>query len=151
MNTFRLYIFVSFFALLFNFAWEYTALPLYTDYAALGSGPPLVLWASCFDVVYVLGIVGAVALWKGKKDWMVQGTAHEYFLAVFLGFLVALFVEYKALYFHRWGYAAAMPIIPILNVGLTPIIQMTVFAPLSALLAGLAERRFLVYSKNESL
>jgi hypothetical protein len=44
-------------------------------------------------------------------------------------------VEYKGLMFHRWSYLPSMPIIPFLNVGASPVLQMTILLPLSLFLA----------------
>lgn len=150
MKTLRLYSALALFAFVFNFLWEYSALPFYKDYSALGQGLSLVLWASAGDVVYVLFIISVVAYRAKKSAWMLEGKREDYALAGALGFLVALFVEYKALYLHRWAYATAMPIIPILGVGLTPIIQMTLIAPLSAWLLGRTLKHSLLYSPHES-
>jgi len=37
----------------------------------------------------------------------------------------------KALALGRWEYAAAMPIVPLLRVGLSPVLQMAVLLPLA--------------------
>ena len=43
---------------------------------------------------------------------------------VFVGFLLAVLVEKYALANSMWSYNAWMPVLPELNVGLTPVLQM---------------------------
>ena len=116
--------------------WEKLHIPLYTNYEALGTGWKLAIWATCGDVLYTVLIALAVAALFGRLDWFVGASLRQYAFAAALGLGVALFVEYKALYLHTWGYDAAMPIIPVLHVGLSPILQMLILTPLALLIAG---------------
>ncbi len=52
---------------------------------------------------------------------------------VLLGAAVAVAVEWWALATERWQYAGAMPIVPFLQVGLLPVLQMTIIPPIVAL------------------
>ncbi len=151
MRTIKIYVALSLVAFILNLGWEHLMLPLYSGYAALGSGWRLNVWAAGWDVFYVLVITVLVALQKRDKEWMLKQRARDFSTSALLAFLVALFVEYKALYLGRWGYSPLMPIIPLLGVGLTPVIQMSVLAPFSAWAATLVEKRFLVYSQHESI
>ncbi|MBU6390568.1 hypothetical protein KGQ31_03415, partial [Patescibacteria group bacterium] len=45
-------------------------------------------------------------------------------LAIPAGIVIAFLIELYALHAGRWAYAAAMPIIPFFNVGLTPVLQL---------------------------
>lgn len=67
-----------------------------------------------------------------KKDIFVLATT---------GFFFALGIEWRALLFAEWNYAPAMPIIPWLNVGLTPVVQMTMLLPLSFYVAKLFDKK----------
>ena len=119
---------------LLHLIWEYAHLPLYRAYGAIGSTAPLVITVAVFgDVLYTLSIIAGIMVirWiKTPHDMISAWTPKEYCLSALCGFLVALFVEYKALYLHRWAYGDMMPMIPILNVGLTPILQMMILTPL---------------------
>ena len=52
-------------------------------------------------------------------------------LIIFVGVLIAVFIELYALNAGRWAYNEYMPIIPILGVGLTPTIQLGLLGYLS--------------------
>jgi len=131
MQVIRRFALVGGVAFALNILWERTHLPLYSGYEALGSGWLLIFWASAGDVIYTVFIALAIAAWKRNLNWMDSASGREYAAAGLLGFLVALFVEYKALYLHRWSYAIGMPIIPVMGVGLSPLLQMMTLVPLS--------------------
>jgi amino acid transporter len=140
---------VSFFILLalvafaLHFVWEWAHLPLYQGYEALGSGLPLVAYATLGDVMYTLFAVLLVALFKRRLLWPREARAGDYAGLAILGLLIALFVEYKGLYLHRWAYTAAMPLA--LGVGLSPLLQMTILLPLSVGLTALLARQLRIY------
>ena len=125
--------------------WERAHIVLYTDYDAMEGVLPVWLVATLGDVLYTLVAVGAVSVLRKYKVIRVQqGSRCEYGLFFLLGFGIALFVEYKALALHKWAYLPAMPLIPYLNVGLSPILQMTLLLPLSVFLS----RALPLYSKR---
>lgn len=113
-----------------NFAWEISQMFLYENHtkgfadfifvhfkASLGD-------VIIFTIIYVFGI-----LIFGDKKWFLQKTIFTYpFVAIF-GFIIAVSVEKYALATGRWEYGNLMPIIPILKVGLLPVLQM-IFLPI---------------------
>ena len=45
--------------------------------------------------------------------------------------MIAIVVEWAAIHWlHRWSYTAQMPLIPGLEIGVTPVLQMLVLPPL---------------------
>lgn len=131
-------VFFTLISFMLHFAWESAHIPLYTDYEGLSGDMPTVLWASIGDVLYGLAALGLYALLKRRADWLVHARAADYFALALIGFLLALGIEYKALVLGRWAYTSAMPIIPLLRVGLSPIAQMALLLPLSVYLAARA-------------
>lgn len=111
--------------------WESWHVQLYTGYGDWSLGIPVVALATIGDVLYTLGAFALVCGFKKTVDWMADATYSDYFGLVTLGFLIALFVEYKGLALDKWQYLPEMPIIPILQVGLSPILQMALLLPLS--------------------
>ena len=118
------------FSFFLHFIWELLHQPLYAAHDALGHGVPLALWAAGGDVMYTLFIVCTLAIFEKGISWMLYASLMDYASCSGLGFFVALFVEYKAFWFHLWSYAPAMPIIPIFAVGLSPVLQMMMLTPL---------------------
>ena len=86
------------------------------------------------DVVITLSILAF--LWLIKKD--VSRPADFLALAI-LGFVVAVVIEQHELLTGKWDYVLAMPIVPILKVGLAPVLQMTLLLPLSFYLTKLVK------------
>lgn len=60
------------------------------------------------------------------------------YIQIGVSFLVAVLIEIFALGAARWAYGPWMPVIPILKVGLSPIVQL----PLLSCLTGLIACRF---------
>lgn len=123
-----------------HLVWEFFHVRLYTDYEHLTT-LPIWLWATLGDALYTLGAFALVSAFKGGHEWLGRVGMRDCLALVAVGFFLALFVEYKALAFGRWAYLPEMPIIPILNVGLTPVVQMSILLPLSVLVASLLYRR----------
>ena len=120
-----------------HLTWESLHVLLYTGYEHLSTQLPIYVWASIGDVLYTLGAFALVCAFKKNIDWMQRSTFSDYLALAALGFFMALFVEYKALAFHRWAYLPNMPIIPFLHVGLSPVLQMTLLLPLTVSLVAL--------------
>ena len=125
---------------LLHLAWESLHVQLYTGYEHWTRGVPVVLLATIGDVLYTLGAFALVSGFKGSFDWLRDATRQDYMMLVTLGFLMALFVEYKGLALQRWHYVPDMPLIPILNVGLSPIVQMALLLPLTFFIVSRVER-----------
>lgn len=108
---------------------------LYTGYEDLSPYFPITIWATLGDVLYTLLIALFFVVIKSDSGWIAKATKKDYGALAAVGFLLALFVEYKAQFFGLWQYGEAMPIIPFLGVGLTPIVQMALLLPVSVFLA----------------
>lgn len=127
-------------AFAFHYAWERAHVPLYKDYEKLGTGWRLAVWATKGDVLYTVLISSIVAFLSSNMLWFTTAASAQLLLASAIGILVALFVEYKAMYVRKWSYAPAMPIIPVVRVGLSPIAQMAILTPVVLSVAGLLFR-----------
>ena len=115
-----------------HLAWERVHIRLYTGYEKMEGLLPVYLFATMGDVAYTLCAVFFVAIVRHDVTWFVRDVSTgEYLLLALIGFCIALFVEYKAIYFNKWEYLPEMPIMPFFRVGLSPIAQMTVLLPFS--------------------
>jgi len=124
---FYILIFVS---LALHVVWESLHVELYTGYEHI-TGLPIVLYASLGDVLYTFLALGVVALFRDLPRALFSMHPRDYIGLAVLGFFISVFVEYKAFFFMRWEYTDAMPIIPFLGIGLSPVLQMTILLPLS--------------------
>jgi len=115
---------VFIFAFILNFIWEISQAFLYDPHYAGISGLIIVhLRASLGDIlmIFIILFLDSVILGRIFHNKFNAGR----FLAIALiGLILAILVEKYALTTGRWSYNSLMPIIPWLNVGLAPILQM---------------------------
>ena len=113
-----------------NYVWELAQTPFYEGVALPGA-----LWhcfiASLGDGVIVLVIFAAVASALHATDWYIRPTSGSYLITALTGFVLAVVVEWWGLHIaKRWQYSTLMPIIPMAEVGVVPVLQMLVLPPL---------------------
>lgn len=81
--------------------------------------------AAFADVVITLLILGP-ELFLSDRVFPNIGRRKRVAMNASIGFFVAVAIERYAVSTGMWAYGPFMPIIPILGVGLTPILQMTI-------------------------
>jgi hypothetical protein len=118
-------------AVFINYPWELAHSQLYEGMSDFD----LALWycfvASLGDGLLVLLIFGAGCVALRRSDWFVNPGRHGYFVMFAFGLVIGVGVEWTAVHvMQRWAYAPRMPVIPIFNVGLTPVAQMLALPPL---------------------
>ncbi|OGZ11292.1 MAG: hypothetical protein A3D67_02610 [Candidatus Lloydbacteria bacterium RIFCSPHIGHO2_02_FULL_51_22] len=109
---------VFFTAFLLNFLWENIHAVLYVQYQG-GEITRLILFrAALFDaaVITLFAALLLVLPWPRARPWVMLA----------LGVVFAVGLEWFALATGRWEYNTLMPLIPFLNVGLSPAIQLGV-------------------------
>jgi len=114
----KLIIFISAFVL--NLLWENLHAPFYASYKDGAITEQILIRAAFWDAVIVL-IVAIVFL-------KISFLKRHLWLSFFAGALISVAIEYFALATGRWSYGQSMPIIPLLNIGLTPAIQLGLIA-----------------------
>lgn len=99
-----------------NLIWENLHSFLYTDYKGGPINVFILVRASLVDAFIILGLIILFRLIfkKRRYSWVI----------ILAGIIVSVFIEKWALGTGRWLYKDIMPIIPILNIGLTPAIQL---------------------------
>ena len=120
-------IFAAFFLNLF---WEIVQMPAYAAPARSWFSTVLEhVLPSLGDVAITLGIYGLAALSAGRLDWAATGEWNVFASAALLGGASATAYEWKALGEGWWSYSELMPVVPVLGVGLWPLLQLTLLAP----------------------
>lgn len=128
-------------AVALNYVWELAQSPLY-----LGQGDLAVLLWHCLraalgDGLLVLLIWLGGILVVGRPDWFRRPGRAGYAWMLCAGLALSVTIEWFAVHVvGRWAYAPRMPIIPWLEVGLVPVLQMLLLPPLVFSLASLAGR-----------
>lgn len=113
-----------------NFVWENVQAPLYKGYVGFSQNWTACAKAAIGDMVIVGVIFGVMAsIFKGHS---LQNLSLKHLVPLLLiGSVTAVVVEWWGLRTGRWEYDG-MPIIPLLDVGFLPILQMLVIPPVIA-------------------
>lgn len=126
LQTFLAVVGISF---LTNLAWENAQAPFYQGYTTFWQHFPICFQAALGDVPIVMMLYFLIAITKKDMLWIREIGRQEKAILIIAGALVAVLIEKWALGNGRWQYASAMLLIPFLNIGLWPVIQM-MFLPL---------------------
>ena len=131
---------------LLHLLWENLQAPLYEGFTSFRQH-----FGVCFratitgDMLFMLTIYAALAvvhrdpLWVANRETYAHPTT--WLIALLIGTLLAVSFELWAVHVdHRWQYAEAMPLMPIVHVGLTPVLQMLLVPPAVLLLTSRLSR-----------
>lgn len=108
-----------------NLIWEVAQAQLYAGYPGFWPNLLMCARASVGDVVIVAAIYGVFALAYRDVDWPVRSGIGTLVAVAIAGGLIGIVIEWWALSTGRWRYAG-MPLLPIVNVGLLPVLQMAI-------------------------
>jgi len=125
-------------ALAFNAAWEFAQCPFLYDMGGPGFWRATAwMWgAIAGDVLIVLGVAALAHRLVGARRLTPPDRAGWTALLA-VGFVAAVGLEWAAQALGLWGYSALMPTLPLggREVGLAPVVQVTVLPALSVRLA----------------
>lgn len=113
-------------AFAFHFTWEMLQDPLYAGLAERPHGEvrTLCLMATLGDVVITVVAFYAAALAAGSRIWFLDATYVPNIAWFSAGLLIAIALEMHAINENgRWSYSSLMPVIPVLRIGVAPILQ----------------------------
>jgi hypothetical protein len=122
---------------LLHLLWENFQAPLYAGYTSLRDHFLICFKATLGDLLFMFIIYTALAIVHRDPFWVAERSAYAHpvtwIITLLVSALLAVSFELWAVYVdHRWQYTEAMPLIPILQIGLTPVLQMLLI-PLSVL------------------
>ena len=85
----------------------------------------MIIESAIGDSFISLGLLFSVTLFRqGKWNWARPWARKDVLFVVVLALGIQVVVELVALDTGAWAYNEAMPLVPLLNVGLTPLLQM---------------------------
>lgn len=121
------------FAFLLNFPWEFLQIPLYFGMAEAPhwDATKVCAFATLGDAVIMVVAFWMAAVAARSRYWFLK--PRQWPITVFLlaGIAITIVLERLATGpLDRWQYAAAMPVVPFLGVGLTPLLQWLVLPPI---------------------
>jgi hypothetical protein len=125
---------VALFAFLLNFVWEMLQSGFFHGMAEAFHWDAVLVCAQATigDVGIALAAFWVVAWLGGRgRSWPLRPTAAQVAAFTVFGLLVTMAFELLATQvWDRWSYSAAMPVTPLLEVGLLPLLQWTALPPL---------------------
>ena len=101
-----------------NFVWENLHSILYLHYKQGLISELILIRASLVDAIIITLLIG-VLFFLGLLN-------RFHWLIIITGVIISISIEVWALTSSRWAYSEAMPIIPFIDVGLTPTIQIAI-------------------------
>jgi len=125
-------------AFVLNVVWENAHMPLYKNFSGASSSLQRFIRSlsdSFKDSLIILtfyAIPGLAIMTSMQWPW--HASLYQHFLLMFLGAVLAITVELHAVKTGRWQYTDRMPLIPGLNVGLSPLLQMMLLPSTTAIL-----------------
>jgi hypothetical protein len=123
LAVFRAYLLWS---ALLHLVWEVLQLPLYTIWttAGLGELTYAILHCTTGDVMIAASTLGAVLLAFQAWNWPRSKRRQIWLASLLLGVGYTVFSEWLNVELREsWAYSDAMPIVPILGTGLSPLLQ----------------------------
>ena len=124
---------VAIFAFLLNLTWELAQVPLFAGMPSSEHWRAILVCgqATLGDVVIALVGFWAVAASAHTRSWVLRPTVGQLTGFVAVGVLITILMEWLATQvLHRWAYAETMPVVPLLGVGLSPLLQWVVIPPI---------------------
>ena len=103
---------------LFNLIWENVHGVLYVHYKGGDITKLVLMRAAIVDALIILTILFVLNILKFRRSWII----------IIVGIVISIALELWALNTDRWLYSSVMPIIPIINTGYTPTIQLGLLA-----------------------
>lgn len=119
------------FALLLNFPWEVMQAPLFEGMAA---APHSAVISACSqatlgDALIMLLAHASVVVITRRRRWVLAPSRREVAGFIAVGVAITAMIEWVATRGHwaqTWAYSSAMPLIPGIGLGLSPLLQWVV-------------------------
>lgn len=110
-------------AFLLNFAWELAQMPLYDRSSFTINHIAFCALGSVADAIMVLLLYLGFTLIFKNIFWIYPLKGQQIVIVVLICGIGAALSEMRHLSLGNWAYSDLMPLIPILNVGLSPVLQ----------------------------
>jgi hypothetical protein len=109
-----------------NLIWEFAQMPLYELWRTGSSSEIAFAAVHCTggDVLIALSSLVLALLLVGHSTWPANGAARVLVVTLLIGFSYTAFSEWLNIEIRQaWAYSDLMPVIPLLNMGLSPALQ----------------------------
>ncbi|WP_205042134.1 hypothetical protein [Rhodoligotrophos defluvii] len=126
---------MAMFGFLLNYPWEFLQAPLYQGMA---DAPHWQAVKTCTRAALGDAVILVVAFWgiaatAGSRRWVLRPRLGQVTGFGGIGLAITMVVEHLATGpLDQWDYAEAMPMIPLLGIGVAPLLQWVLLPPLAA-------------------
>jgi hypothetical protein len=113
-------------ALLLNLVWEFLHAPLFVfkEQSSWSILTACLLFCAGVDAMMMVFVYWFVALIRQDRSWFLRGRSVDGVLFALTALTLAFASEYTAVHYRNlWEYSARMPLIPLIRIGTTPILQ----------------------------
>ena len=131
----RLVLKITIIALLLNLIWEMVQMPLYKGSSYSIEQIAFCTLASVADALMVLLLYFGVSFIFRSPLWIQHLKWQQITIVILIGFTGAVLAEMWHLSSGSWAYDNSMPIIPLVNVGISPVLQFMILPLLSYFLS----------------
>lgn len=124
---------ISVFGFLLNFVWEIWQMPLFEGMKDLSHFEATLhcTQAALGDVVILLVAFWIIALIAKARRWIFHPKTTQFVGFIAIGIVITVGFEAMAIHvLNRWQYAAAMPTLPVVGIGIVPILQWLIIPPI---------------------
>lgn len=131
---------------LLNLIWENAQAPLYKGYNGFFGHFWICFAASVVDALVLLLLYTLLAMFNHSLYWFLDARVWQHGFLVIIGGLLAVWFEKWALGAEQWSYTNAMPVVPSLDVGLLPFLQLMTLPWLTFYASTTAVKRYTAVS-----
>lgn len=124
---------VAVFAFLLNYPWEFLQVPFFAGMATAPHWEAIKFcsWATLGDAGIALVAFWVVAAAVRSRAWILEPSLRAVLGFVAVGVTITVAFEWLATeVLHRWAYEPSMPILPLLETGLLPVLQWIILPPM---------------------
>ena len=125
---------LALFSFLLHFVWELLQVPLYRDMPQAPHEEAILvcLQATLGDVAIALTAFWLVSAFCRSRFWLLTPSRFQWASYLIYGIAVTVGLEMLATaILDRWQYSELMPVLPLLEVGLSPLAQWVLVPPLA--------------------
>jgi len=120
-----------------NWLWEMLQMPAYAEMAGRSWSESALrrALAALADVGFTCAAHATGALAAGYLSWGMSGKWNIYATGALVAGAIGTAAEWDAVRSGRWSYTDRMPMVPVLGLGLWPVLQLALLAPLAFAIA----------------
>ena len=120
-----------FFSYVLNATWEWTQSPFFIDATA---DLNTIIWyrihCTLGDTLILMIGFTLISFYHKGVQWIYHPKGKDYLILIIFGFIYTFISEYINVYVkHTWSYSQYMPLMPLIPIGIIPLVQWIILPP----------------------